>query len=79
MLELKPLFLHAHTNAHVCSHCMAILMSMLELSCTLAIPKSKTMVLHLALHPDAVYAALTCDPHEWDVPYGAWPANDRIT
>ena len=36
------------------------------------------MVLHIGLHPDAVYAALTCDLYEWGVPYEAWPEKDSF-
>ena len=54
------------------------LVSMFELSCTLASQRPKAIMLHLGLHPDAMYAGLTCDLDEWGVPYEAWPQQDRI-
>ena len=76
--ELVPLLVHVHTDARICSYCIFKSVSMLELSCTLALPKSKAVLLHIGLHLDAVYAALTHDLDEWGMPYEAWPEKDRI-
>ena len=77
---MKPLILHAHTDAHThtCGYFIFSLVSRFELGCTSAIPTSNAMVLHLGLHPGAAFAAFTCDLHEWGVPYEAWPEKDSI-